>query len=214
MGKERKKQHWNIQVFTQRTFVVFFSMLLLSDVGIAAGRYEVKIAQQQPQLQQATRAAAQQAFSEGKKLYQQGTAESLRQAIGSWEIALKLYRQVDDKGWEATALLSIGRVYSDLGEKHKALSYYNQALPLYRAVVGKRGEATTLNNIGQVYSDLGEKHKALSYYNQALPLYRAVGDKSGEATTLNNIGQVYSDLGEKHKALSYYNQALPLYRAV
>jgi hypothetical protein len=48
MSKETKKQHWNIRVFTHRTFAVLFSMLLLSDVGIAAGRDEVK-AQQQPQ---------------------------------------------------------------------------------------------------------------------------------------------------------------------
>ncbi|MCL6750391.1 CHAT domain-containing protein, partial [Nostoc sp. CCCryo 231-06] len=101
-----------------------------------------------------------------------------------------------------------------LGEKQKALDFYNQALPLRRAVGDRAGEATTLNNIGAVYSALGEKQKALDFYNQALPLRRAVGDRSGEATTLNNIGGVYDDLGEKQKALDFYNQALPLIRAV
>ncbi len=118
-----------------------------------------------------------------------------------------------DKSWQAVTLRSIGQVYSALGEKQKAVSFYNQALPLYRAVADKAGEARTLNNIGAVYSDLGEKQKALSYYNQALPLYRAVADKGGEATILNNIGAVYSDLGEKHKALSLFKQTLPLRRA-
>jgi CHAT domain-containing protein/Tfp pilus assembly protein PilF len=101
-----------------------------------------------------------------------------------------------------------------LGEKQKALEYYNQALPLLRAVGDRGGEAMTLNNIGAVYSSLGEKQKALEYYNQALPLRRVVGDRGGEATTLNNIGGVYDDLGEKQKALEYYNQALPLYKVV
>jgi len=101
-----------------------------------------------------------------------------------------------------------------LGEKQKALEYYNQSLPLRRAVGNRSGEAVTLNNIGLVYSELGEKQKALEYYNQSLPLRRAVGDRSGEATTLNNIGGVYSELGEKQKALEYYNQSLPLSRAV
>jgi hypothetical protein len=54
-------------------------------VGTAAGRYEMKIAQQQPKSQQATSAAAKRVFDEGVKLFQQGTAESLRQAIGKWE---------------------------------------------------------------------------------------------------------------------------------
>ncbi len=106
------------------------------------------------------------------------------------------------------------RVYSDLGEKHKALQKYNQALPILR-VVGDRGvEGTTLNNIGRVYSDLGKKQKALQKYNQALLLLRAVENRRMEAITLNNISGVYSDLGEKQKALQYYNQALPLFRAV
>ena len=123
---------------------------------------------------------------------------------------------------EATILNNIGGVYSALGEKPKALEYYNLALPLIRAVGGRSGEATTLNNIGRVYDDLGEKPKALEYYNLALPLYRAVGDspeerlrqRVGEAATLNNIGLVYYELGEKPKALDYFNQALPILRAV
>ena len=150
MSKE-KKRHWDIRVFTYRTFAVFISMLLLSNVGLAAGRDEVKV-QQQPRSQQATRAAAEQALNEGMKLYQQGTAESLRQAIGKWEEALRLYQQIDDKGMQAVALLGIGRIYDDLGGKQKALEYYNQALPLYR-VVGDRGrEAATLHKMLQTTS--------------------------------------------------------------
>jgi CHAT domain-containing protein/Tfp pilus assembly protein PilF len=121
---------------------------------------------------------------------------------------------VGDRGGEATTLNNIGAVYDDLGEKQKALDFYNQALPILRAVGDRGGEATTLNNIGAVYDDLGEKQKALVFYNQALPILRAVGDRGGEAITLNNIGLVYSDLGEKQKALVFYNQALPILRAV
>ncbi|NEP84017.1 MAG: CHAT domain-containing protein, partial [Okeania sp. SIO3B3] len=122
--------------------------------------------------------------------------------------------EVGNKAGEASTLNNIGLVYSSLGEKQKALSFYNQALPLYKQVGDKRAEAIALNNIGSVYSSLGEKQKALSFYNQALPLYKQVGDKRAEASTLNNIGGVYSSLGEKQKALSFFNQALPLYKQV
>jgi tetratricopeptide (TPR) repeat protein len=128
------------------------------------------------------------------KLYDQGTAESLRSCIGKWEEALKLYQQIDDKGKQVVTLLGIGLVYSDLGEKQLSLEYYNQALPLYRAVADRGGEAKTLNNIGLVYSSLGEKQLSLEYYNQALPLLRAVGNKGVEATTLNNIGSSHWEL--------------------
>ncbi|TAG86603.1 MAG: CHAT domain-containing protein, partial [Oscillatoriales cyanobacterium] len=101
-----------------------------------------------------------------------------------------------------------------LGEKQKALQYYNQSLPLSRAISNRSGEALTLNNIGAIYSALGEKQKALQYYNQSLPLSQAVGNRLQEAMTLSNIGLVYDNLGEKQKALQYYNQSIPLRRAV
>ena len=159
-------------------------------------------------------AAAEKALSEGLQLYQQGTAESKRQAISKFEETLKQYREAGDNKGQAFSLLALGKIYSDLGEKQKALEYYSQSLPLSRAVGDRAGEAVTLNNIGLVYSDLGENQKSLEYYNQSLPLFRAAGDRSLEATTLNNIGNVYSDLGENQKALEYYSQSFSLFQAV
>ncbi|MEG4329186.1 CHAT domain-containing tetratricopeptide repeat protein, partial [Microcoleus sp. herbarium5] len=158
--------------------------------------------------------AAETAWREGIQLYQQGTAEALRGAIVKLEEALKLYRQAGDNRGQALSLLGLAKIYSDLGEKQKALEYYSQSLPLFRAVGDRRGEAITLSSIGSVYSELGEKQKALEYLAQSLPLSRAVGDRTLEAITLNNIGLVYSQLGEKQKALEYYSQSLPLSRAV
>ena len=185
--------------------------LLLNSQSFAAIDRQIAVRiTQQP----ANSDAAEQVFQEGVQLFQQGTAESLRQAIAKFEQAVILYRQARDKRSEGVSLLALGRVYDLLGEKQKALEFYNQALPLYRAVGNRGGEAITLNNIGGVYYSLGEKQKALEFYNQALPLFQAVGDRGGEANTLNNIGLVYSSLGEKQKALEFYNQALLLYKAV
>ncbi|OCQ97300.1 hypothetical protein BCD64_20840 [Nostoc sp. MBR 210] len=193
---------------------LLLSSLLLSDTVSATSKNQTLQIAQQPTQPDATRAAAQQALSEGTELYKQGTAESLKQALEKLQIALPLWQKLGGKSEEALTLLGIGRIYDDLGEKQKALEFYNQALPLWREVGNRSSEAATLNNIGRIYEDLGKKQQALSFYNQALPIRRAVGDRSGEATILNNIGLVYSDLGEQQKALSYYNQALPILRAV
>ena len=158
--------------------------------------------------------AAETALKEGLQLYQQGTAEALRGGTVKLEEALKLYRQAGDTTGEAASLIVLGRVYSDLGEKQKALEYLSQSLHLFQTVGDRDGEAMILTNIGAVYSDLGEKQKALEYYSQSLPLSRALGNRSQEAITLNKIGQVYSEFGEKQKALEYYSQSLPLSRAV
>jgi hypothetical protein len=39
----------------------------------------------------------------------------------------------------------------ELGERQKALGYFNQALPIFREIGNHSGEATTLTNIGGVY---------------------------------------------------------------
>ncbi len=119
-----------------------------------------------------------------------------------------MFRQVGDKGGEATTLNNIGGVYNDLGEKHKALAYFDQALPLLRQVGDKGGEATTLNNIGAVYSNLGEKQKALTYLDQALPLRRQVGDKGGEANTLFNLALLERSKNNLQPALTHIQAAI------
>jgi tetratricopeptide (TPR) repeat protein/CHAT domain-containing protein len=185
--------------------------LLLNSPSFAAtpGQIAVTIAQQP-----ANSDAAEQVFQEALQLLQQGTAESLQQAIPKFEQAVILYRQAGDKHFEAVSLLALGRVYDDLGEKQKALEYYDRALSLYQAVGDRGGEAITLNNIGNVYDSLGERQQALEYYDRALPLFQAVGDRDGESATLNNIGAVYDSLGELQKALEYYDRALSLSQAV
>jgi CHAT domain-containing protein/Tfp pilus assembly protein PilF len=207
---------WFLPKLTRYSLTLLLSAVMLADaVGATPRNRGLQIAQQPETTQQnATRAAAERLYQEGMQLYQQGTAESLRQAIGKLQEALKLWQQIDDKRSEAITLNNIGFVYYSLGENQEALKYYNQALPIRRAVEDREGEARTLNNIGLVYNSLGEKQEALKYFKQALPIRRAVDDKKGEAITLNNIGGVYDSLGEKQEALKYYNQALPILRAV
>ncbi|MEG5229743.1 tetratricopeptide repeat protein [Microcoleus sp. B3-D3] len=205
----------NITLWVWGRYGLAVSVLILLGVPAVAAPSVIKVSQGVSQQGGGNpAAAAERAFKEGMQLYQQGTAESLRKAIAKLEEALKLIRAVGNRRGEAAILNNIGKVYSELGEKQKALEYYSHSLTLTRAVGDRRGEATILTNIGKVYSELGEKQKALEYYSQSLPLFRAVGDRLQEATTLNNIGLVYSQLGEKQKALEYYTHSLTLKRAV
>jgi hypothetical protein len=55
---------------------------------------------------------AEQLLQEGLQLYQQGTLESLQQAVAKWQEALPLFRAAGDKKGEAVTLLGIGGVYS------------------------------------------------------------------------------------------------------
>ena len=60
-----------------------------------------------------------------------------------------MYGDRAGEAWRPSRTLNnIGSVYDALGDKKKALAFYNQALPLRRDVGDRAGEATTLNNIG------------------------------------------------------------------
>ncbi len=153
-------------------------------------------------------------IAEGRRLFKEGSAESLRKAIMQFERSLQLSQTAKALDKQALSALALGRIYSALGEKQQALESYNQALPLLRAVGDRGGEAVTLNNIGRVYDDLGEKQKALDYYNQALPLYRAVGDRDGEAKTLNNVAFVLADQKQPQLAIVFFKQSVSLYESL
>ncbi|NJK37683.1 MAG: CHAT domain-containing protein [Oscillatoriales cyanobacterium RM2_1_1] len=175
-----------------------------------------RLSAQQPPANSAaeTRARAVQLFEQGFQLYQQGTGESLPQALEKLQAALLLFRELGDKQGEAPTLLGIGRIYEVLGDPQKALEFYNLALPLHQTIGDSIGEAANLNNIGGLYDALGESQKALEFYNQSLRLFQALEDREGEATTLNNLGHIHSGLGEKQKALEFYNQSLRLLQAL
>jgi CHAT domain-containing protein/Tfp pilus assembly protein PilF len=152
-------------------------------------------------------------FDEAFALFQKGTAESLREAKFKFESAEEIFRKAGDKLFQASALVVLGRLENDLGEKTAAIERYKQALPLLRDIDEKTGELAALNNIAAAYTTLGENYLALKYYEQSLLLTREVGDKGMEGTLLSNLGGTYALLGDQKTALKLYEQSLPLIRA-
>jgi CHAT domain-containing protein/tetratricopeptide (TPR) repeat protein len=166
-----------------------------------------------PTAQDRTLVAAIKASTEGKRLIEQGGAQSFKLAQGKYEEALPRWREVGDRFEEAQTLDCFGFLLWLLGSPAKSIGYYNQALAIRQEIKDQYGEGETLNNMAAAYSALGKKEKALEYYSRALPLRRAGGDAAAEAATLGNIGLAYSSLGEMQKAKEYCQQSLGLWRA-
>ncbi len=190
-----------------KAFLAFFLSLASPIHTVIANPYPTEIAQK-------SSVAAEEAYEQGLRLYQEGTTASLRQSIIEWEKALQLWQQQGDQSQQALILLGIGRAYNALEENQQALEYYNLALSLYRTVGDQDGEALTLHSIGFAYNALGENQQALEYYKQALSLYSAVGDHDSKAAALYNIASIYKAWGENQQALEYYNQVLLLVRTL
>ncbi len=107
----------------------------------------------------------------------------------------------------------MGVAYLGLGDKKKALEFYNQDLPIRRATSDPAGEAVTLGNIGAAYGDLGDTQKALDFYSQALPLFRTVGNRAGEANALANL-QILLKRSQPDLAIFFGKQAVNVLQTV
>src|SRR5262249_26304504 len=66
--------------------------------------------------------------------------EELRQDIARRQTELRRWRNTGNARWEAETLHQIGVAYFLLGEKNRALDYYQQALPLWRTLKDPKGE--------------------------------------------------------------------------
>ena len=75
----------------------------------------------------------------------------------------------------ATLLNNIGLVYSALGDKPKALDYYEQALPLRRQVGDRWGESVTRFNMAMVFAYMGDLARAEDELRQVVAIDETVG---------------------------------------
>ena len=156
--------------------------------------------------------------NEADALLQQGDDQhrtgKFQKALLSWQEALDIYREIDDRLGEAQTLNNIGNANGSLGNYPEALEFYEQSLVITRGINNSYSEAATLNNIGLVNQLLGNYLKAMGAYEQSLFIKREINDQVGEAYTLNNLGIVNQLVGNYAEALNYYQQNLSIAQQV
>jgi serine/threonine protein kinase len=135
-------------------------------------------------------------------------------AIGYFEKALVMAREVGDLIWAGYALGNLGNAYLNLGDAHRAIKFFEQCLELYRETGARHGEGKTLGNLGVTYARLGDVRRAIGYYEQQLVISREIGDRLGEGAALGFLGSAYADIGETRRAIGYYEQGLAIEREI
>ncbi|RIK77659.1 hypothetical protein DCC62_09135 [candidate division KSB1 bacterium] len=91
----------------------------------------------------------------------------------NWALAIGRAVYGDNHPSVARKLNNLGRAWKALGERQKAVGYYEQALAIDRAVYGDGhpSVARELNNLGAVYFALGKKQKAKKYFQSAHAIF-------------------------------------------
>lgn len=152
---------------------------------------------------------ADQLFQQGIQQYRANQPEA---AIQSWQQALKLYQQLQNRQREGATLGNLGAAYLALGNYRKAIEFLEPFLAVAKTTNNQLGEAQALSNLGIAYQELGNYNKAVEYYQQSWVKAQAVGDTQAEKIALKSLALVYTDQANYAKAIEYYNQSLTLAR--
>ncbi|NEP01009.1 MAG: CHAT domain-containing protein [Symploca sp. SIO2E9] len=172
--------------------------------------------------------------AEAYRLLSQGIDHSrvsrFQEALQSWQKALTIYREIEDRQGEANSLGNLGIAYHNLGQYQQAIDYHHQSLAIKREIgdslrdsfASRNGEASSLGNLGNAYYFLGQYQEMIDYYQQSLAITREIGDslqdsfasRQWEASSLNNLGNAYYSLGHYREAIDYYQQSLTIKREI
>ncbi|HKF57790.1 MAG TPA: tetratricopeptide repeat protein [Blastocatellia bacterium] len=176
--------------------------------GVYQVRLELKAAATE---QDRKRLTAERFLNESRKLLAQGQYldPKLREKL---ELALTLWRQLNDHYWQAFALNALGLAYYSAAEYNRAIEQYDQALALWKEEKLRPGEATVLNNLGNVYLAQKRNDKARECFEQVLAVRRELHDRAGEGNALNDLGVSYDRLQRYEKAIESFEAALQISR--
>ncbi len=135
------------------------------------------------------------------------------EALKSYQQALDLFIELDDRLGQANTLKAIGDVHMFCDQHDAAERCYERALDLFIATGDRLGQANSLKAIGDLSTARAQHDAALDSYARALDLFTAIGDRLGQANTLKAIGDVQAFRKESDAAMRAYDQALRLFSA-
>jgi DNA-binding SARP family transcriptional activator len=135
------------------------------------------------------------------------------QAIGCFEEALAIYREIGDQQGQARAANNVAQACLRLSRFPEALAAARRSLAVQQQAGDRYGEGIALGNLGDACRELGRFDEAIDRLEQALVIFRELGDQHSEADSLSDLGDVYLTTGRLGEALSCLHASLAIWRA-
>jgi CHAT domain-containing protein/Tfp pilus assembly protein PilF len=149
-------------------------------------------------------------------LYVQGTSlrgniQDREKAIGYYQQAIALYKEIGDERGEGEILGGLGLIYFNSQDFKNALSYYKKALKARVSVDDKQLTGNSLNSIGAIYLNfLPDYEQALHFLDSAEIVRTEIGDILNLGRTIQAKASAYDKLNMTDKALRYFKKALEI----
>lgn len=146
-----------------------------------------------------------------------GMAYGLRHmetAVGSFDEAAEIYREVGDREGEARAVTNMSTACFHLGRFREALDAGQRSLVIQREVGNRYGEGIALGDLGCASRELGRLEDAIACHQQALAIFRELGDSDAEADSLSELADVYLGMERVAEALARLDESLAIRRDI
>ncbi len=119
----------------------------------------------------------------------------------------QLYAETGDTVLQARALMNIGIVHDQLGNKPMSLSYYNKALNYFKLINDEGGMADCELNIAIILTKQKKYEKACENLISAAGFYEKTGNLSSLTAAYINLGLTYKKMGNYPLTIDYLNRA-------
>ena len=139
-------------------------------------------------------------------------ARNFTGAIGFYEKALPLFRQLNDTMSMTTCYSYIGISNSNMSKSKEAIANFIEGLKLSKNDPDYSAEL--LANIGLVHDEMDNFSEAIIYLRKALRINQTIRDSGGMAIDYDYIGTTYARLKMPDSALVNYHKALYLFKKV
>lgn len=171
---------------------------------------------------------ARQLFEQGWQQIRSRTPEA---AVHNFQEALAIYREINDRQWEANTLFWLGVAYLNAVKYDQTIDYFNQSLAVAREINYQQLENLVQKALADVFKDNNpqqkEAHrlmeKAFEQINtgqleageqslkQALSIYQELQYSEQEARILGTLGIVCNILGKFSEAIQYQKPLLKFF---
>ncbi|MFD2767563.1 tetratricopeptide repeat protein [Micromonospora eburnea] len=135
-------------------------------------------------------------------------------AIGYFEEALVLLREVGDRSGESGVLDSIGKARSLQGHHQDAVAYHQHALAITEQTGNRHDRQHFLNSLGETLTAAGKPQDAVRYHEEALSLATDIQASDGQARAYEGTGRALIALGRRDDARQPLELSLALYESL
>ena len=107
-------------------------------------------------------------------------------------------------------LMSMGQLYSSLGEREKSKNFLQQAVNAAQILGDKAAQVNFLHSLGEIYLANRELAKALDTANTSLLIAQSLKDASFQESAFRLLGRIYREAGATEKALEFLQKSLAI----